>query len=375
MQEQAEELEQLSPEETQRLIHELRVHQIELELQNEELQNAQLELQASRNRYADLYDFAPVGYLTLDAKGSIIGANLTCTPLFGIERASLLKLSMAHLIIKEDNDLFYLRRRQLLDTKTSQPCELRMQRKDGSHFYAHLECMPVLDQEDNVTHIRVAVTDISKLKNTEEQLRLALREIHHRTRNNMTVLDSLLSIQSEQLEDQQAVQMFREARERIQAMALVHTKLYRSDLSNVNLKEYIESLAYMLRSGYQVGSGKIALRLDTDPVYVPIDGAVPCGLLLNELITNALKYAFPGERDGEISISLHEAADKSIELRVRDNGVGLPEDFNFKTAHSTGAQIVSAIARQFRGTIAFNHQNPGTEVVIRFQKPVYRKRF
>ncbi len=165
-----ENLEQLSPDEIQRLIHELRVHQIELELQNEELQRLHLEAEESRNRYADLYNFAPVGYLTVNDKGMIKQANLTCASMLGIERGRLLKLSISYLIATEDRDMYYLHRRKILETKTLQSCELHMQRKDNTQFYAHLDCAPDLDEKGDVTRIHIIVTDITEHKQTEEAL-------------------------------------------------------------------------------------------------------------------------------------------------------------------------------------------------------------
>ena len=127
-------LEQLSSDEIQKLIHELRVHQIELELQNEELQRLHLEAEESRNRYADLYDFAPVGYLTVNDKGMIEQVNLTCASMLGIERGRLLGQPIAYLIAAEDHDMYYLHHRKILETKILQSCELRMQRKDNTQF-------------------------------------------------------------------------------------------------------------------------------------------------------------------------------------------------------------------------------------------------
>ncbi len=183
MQEQPEELSRLLPEETQRLIHELQVHQIELELQNEELRSAQLELQESRNRYVDLYDFAPVGYLTVDQNGMIVEANLTCASMLGRERRDLLRHSPSNWIVKEDQNVYYLHRRKILDAKAPQSFELMMQRKNTDQnsppgrgegwvqFYAHLECTPVLDENATVTHIHIVITDITEHKQAEEALR------------------------------------------------------------------------------------------------------------------------------------------------------------------------------------------------------------
>ncbi|GAK58732.1 putative signal transduction histidine kinase [Candidatus Vecturithrix granuli] len=371
---QSEGSNQFSAEEIQRTIHELRVHQIELELQNEELRRSQLEIQESRDRYADLYDFAPVGYLTVAENGQIIEANLTCAALCGIERASLLKLSISHLISSKDQDIYYRQRRTIFDTRMPQTCELRMRSKEQTTFYAHLTCAPVLDHEGNVTHIRIAITDQTRRRLVEEQLQLAMREIHHRTKNNMVVIQSLLYLQAESIQDPQVLQIFQKAQDRIHALALVHEKLYRSDLVSVNLKDYIADLASTLLKAYQINSEKITLTLNTEPILAPIDFAVSFGLILNELISNILKYAFPENRDGEISLSLHAGDRDTIELDIRDNGVGLPQDFEHRRENSLGFQLVTMFANQIHGVVEYSRREPGTEVRICFKQPCFKKR-
>ena len=161
----------LSPKDMAGLIHELRVHQIELKMQNEELRRIQDELETARNRYSHLYDFAPVGYFTVNDNGIVAEANLTATTLLGMDRAVLIGSPFSRFILHADQDIFYLHRKQLLETKKPQTCRLRLVRKDGSQFYANLECIVVEEGDDCPKQIRIVVSDITELMNLEDQLR------------------------------------------------------------------------------------------------------------------------------------------------------------------------------------------------------------
>ena len=167
---QPEELREMPPEDIQHLIHELDVHQVELELQNEELRRTQRELELSRDRYLDLYDFAPVGYFTVSETELILEANLTAATMLGLERGRLIKQPLTRFIASEDQDVYYLHRKQLFETQEPQVGELRMVRKDGSRFWARLEAAVALDREGQAV-CRAAMSDITERKRAEEELK------------------------------------------------------------------------------------------------------------------------------------------------------------------------------------------------------------
>jgi PAS domain S-box-containing protein len=171
LQGQQDEDRELSKEEMQHLIHELRVHQVELDMQNEELRRVQLEIEASRNRYSDLYDFAPVGYITASEKGLILEANLTICSMLGVERNFLIKKPFSRFITNETQDTYYFHRQKLFETKGKQTSELKLIRKDGTQFEAQLESIAIEDGKGNITQIRAAITDITDRKMAEEALR------------------------------------------------------------------------------------------------------------------------------------------------------------------------------------------------------------
>ena len=201
--------------------------------------------------------------------------------------------------------------------------------------------------------------DITERKLAEAQIQASLREkevllqeIHHRVKNNLQVISSLLDLQSQQLEESAMLEVFRESQNRVKSMALVHEKLYQSkNFAKINFAEYTESLVKYLFKAYELHSGNITLELYIDEVTLNIDTAIPCGLIINELVSNALKYAFPDNRAGTISISLHSGANHHFTLIIKDDGVGLPRDWDFKNAKSLGLQLVKVLTKQLKGTI------------------------
>ena len=157
-------------EDINELIHELEVHQIELEMQNEELRQAHLDLEAARDKYTDLYDFAPVGYFSISDKGLILGANLVGATMLGMERGKLTGRRLSQFITKDYQDVFYLHRQKLFETKTKQVCELKITKKDGIEFYAQLESSPVKDETGNCSSIRFSLSDITERKRAEKKI-------------------------------------------------------------------------------------------------------------------------------------------------------------------------------------------------------------
>jgi len=208
-----------------------------------------------------------------------------------------------------------------------------------------------------------------KIKASLKEKELLLQEIHHRVKNNLQVISSLLKLQSEYIEDKQAFQMFKDSQNRIKSMALIHEKLYKSkDLAEIDFKIYINDLAYELFRSYEIDPSKIALRMDVKDISLRIDVAIPCGLIINELISNSLKYAFPQGREGGIKIALRSINKNKIELKVKDNGIGLPEDFDFRKTKSLGLHIVTILVEdQLDGKIELNRAG-GTEFKITFKR-------
>jgi two-component sensor histidine kinase len=170
-------------------------------------------------------------------------------------------------------------------------------------------------------------------------------------KNNLQIIISLLNLQSRYITDEKTLSAFRESQNRIRAMALVHEKLYRStDLATIDLDNYIRFLANNLLQFYGIKGKGITLTMDIHDISLAIDTAIPFGLMINELISNSLKYAFPNGRKGEISIAIHRQ-DHTLTILFRDDGVGIPEDLDWRNAKSMGLQLVTALVDQLDGTI------------------------
>jgi two-component sensor histidine kinase len=198
----------------------------------------------------------------------------------------------------------------------------------------------------------------AEIEQRVEQIRASLREketllkeIHHRVKNNLQVISSLLSLQSDKLTDSAARKLLLDSRDRVRSMALVHEKLYNShDLAQVELGEYTRSLMNDLLQAHAALASKVRLRIEQDAVFVPVDVAIPCGLILNELATNALKHAFHNRAEGEIAIETRRLDDGNIRVVFSDDGSGLPPGLDWRTTDSLGLRLIRMLTEQLGGT-------------------------
>ena len=211
----------------------------------------------------------------------------------------------------------------------------------------------------------------AEIKASLKEKEVLLKEIHHRVKNNLQVISSLLNLQSRYIEDEATLTIFRESKNRIRSMALIHEKLYRSaDIASINFKDYVKNLTMDLRHSYGLdGSNCATLNLEVEELYLSIDSAVPCGLVINELVSNAFKYAFKDfqcEDKPEIRISMEKDEDGRIELKIADNGKGIPPDIDIRNTSSLGLRLATILVEeQLAGTINVNRES-GTEFCISF---------
>ncbi len=362
-----------SDEKKDKLINELQVHQIELEMQNDELRKTQLELHKIKDEYSDLYNFAPVGYLVFNEKGLIVNANLTSVTMLGYEKKGLRNVGFTNFIDKESQDIFYFHRNKIVENQTSQTCELQLVRKDKTKFWAQLECAGKYDDTGKLIQFNANLIDVSKRKLAEEQIKASLKEketllheIHHRAKNNMTVISSLLGLQINSIDNKIAKEALQDSQNRVQSMSMIHETLYRSDnLSAINLKTYLSELGKNIIQNYSIGN-KAQFEVKSENMMIRVKQASPIGLIVNELIANCLKYAFPDGREGEIVLELKLSNEIGVELAVSDNGVGIPEGFDLKTADSLGLKLVKMLTEgQLDGSIDMESKN-GTKFTIKF---------
>ena len=255
--------------------------------------------------------------------------------------------------------------------------EFRLIDIDGNIKYIHVIAVPIPGSENNL----LSLLDITKTKNAEAAIKkslkekeVLLKEIHHRVKNNLTVISSLLNLQSRYIKDKDDLKMFQESQSRAKSMALIHQRLYdSSDLERINFGDYIRSLANDMFQTYLLDPKQIKLEMDVEDVMLDIDTTIPLGLILNELLTNSMKYAFPEDglydTTGIIRVKLFKM-DENYSLIVEDNGMGLPIDINLETTDSLGLQLIYSLSEQLGGNIELNRTN-GTSFKINFNEKEY----
>ncbi len=249
-----------------------------------------------------------------------------------------------------------------------------MHNKGGEKRYFEVSTSPILDENGKVVSVIYISRDITERKKAEKiiedslhEKETLLREIHHRVKNNMQIISSLLLLQSENIIDQKYLDIFNDSNNRILSMSLIHEKLYQSEnLAQINIQEYINDLVSNLMSSYG-GKGNAELELNVDNIPLNINYAVPCGLILNELITNSIKYAFPKDRHGKIKIVFQKMDGNLIHFSVSDDGIGIPRNMDIRNTKSLGMHLITMLAEnQLHGEIILNRER-GTEFPINFK--------
>ncbi len=207
----------------------------------------------------------------------------------------------------------------------------------------------------------------SRLIESVKEKEILLKEVHHRVKNNLQVISSILNLQSSYVEDEKTLEIINESQNRIRSMSYIHESLYQTkDFSSINFHAYITNLVQNLVHSYQLFSGKTKLNLDVAKVKLALDQAIPCGLILNELVSNSLKYAYPEGEGGEIQIEIKEKG-KEVQIRVEDFGSGLPEGFKIEESDSLGLGLVDTLVDQLDGELILKTDN-GTKYLIIFDK-------
>ncbi len=238
--------------------------------------------------------------------------------------------------------------------------ETTEERKDGSIVWYENHIAPIL-RDNKVDSIMVITRDITnrimegKLRVSLEEKDVLLQEIHHRVKNNLQVISSLLNIQSKRLEDKQALEFFKKSQDRVQSMALIHEKLYRSeDITKIDFGNYVEELTTQLSISHGLDRKSIRWKIDIENIFFDLTLAIPCGLIINELVSNSLKHAFPKDRKGEIYIKMSIQRRKKVTLLIGDDGIGFEREMDFSQIDTLGLQLVNTLVRQINGSISLN---------------------
>ena len=318
--------------------------------------------------------------ILLDNEFRIITVNQATTDLLGYDPAELVG-NPVEMVFADEKQKVLLRSNNSSNTKINaiSHVETYFKSKNGKIIPVLLSDSVIQNKDHQTIGIVCVGNDIEeimeaqhKVKASLEEKEVLLREIHHRVKNNLQIISSLLNIQSNYIKDEEDLELLRESQTRIKSMAIIHEGLYKSnDFTHINFKDYINSLIHYISVHYNV-SPKIQIDVEVKNVMLNIETAVPCGLIINELVTNSIKHAFPNGSGGKIKVSLNSKMG-ICSLRVSDNGIGFPAHMDFRNTRTLGLRLVNVLSNQLDGSIELDKRR-GTEFIINFKKVEYEKR-
>ncbi len=322
----------------------------------------------SEKKYRELADLLPQTVFETDLKANLTFMNAYAFEMFGYSQDDIKKgLSILELIVEEERSLSRGKINNVLLGQISGD-EYTALRRDRTEFPIILYSNPIVN--DGIAEgFRGIIIDISDLKNAEEKIiaslkekEVLLQEIHHRVKNNMQIISSLLNLQANHTGSEEATEVLKESRGRVKSMAMIHEKLYHShNLSRLNMGEYLNNLIQDILSSYSRVSSNITANINVEEIYLNIDTALPMGLIVNELVSNSIKHAFP-DGNGIITVKLEQYAQEYV-LTVSDNGIGLPEDIDPFESSSLGLKLVASLSIQLEGDLVLQRDGETTFVL------------
>jgi PAS domain S-box-containing protein len=307
---------------------------------------------------------------------AIVLVNAQAEKLFGYSREDLIGQEIEILIPDLYRERHFLDRTGYIQAPKARPMgsgrELFGRRNDGSEFSVEISLSPMQSEEGLL--VTATVRDITERKQLEtERLQTLreketlLREIHHRVKNNLQVVSSLFYLQSRRTDDSRFRQLLDESRDRVQSIALIHDRLYRSEnLANIDFVGYLRSLVASIKATYGGTTLSVDVAVTGGDVSLDIEHAVPCGLIVSELVSNAFKHAFPAGRAGKIEVHIHKEQEGEVVLEVADDGVGIPESVDWRQPQSLGLQLVASLTTQLRAINDLD-RSCGTRFKMRFR--------
>ncbi|MBF0328569.1 MAG: transporter substrate-binding domain-containing protein [Nitrospirae bacterium] len=320
-----------------------------------------------REQFYQLFQTSADLMVIADPNGAFIRVNPACTEALGYNADELVSKPFIEFVHSEDKQPTLDEMAKQLQRGFSLNFENRYQCKNGS--FKLLSWRATYIKEQGITY--ATARDITELRQAEEQIQrslkekeVLLKEIHHRVKNNMQVIYSLLSLQAKGIDDEAVRAKFEESRSRVLSMSLVHDKLYRSeDLAHIDFKDYLQSLVKSIADTYK--RHDVTFFIDMEPILLDVNVGVPCGLIVNELVSNSLKYAFPQNINGNVKVGIKKSGKENYILFIEDNGIGFPADIDFRNTLSLGMQLVNGLTRQIGGKIELS-RTEGTSFAICF---------
>jgi len=336
-------------------------------------------LSESEEKYRNIVETANEGISLISSEGTITYINKKMADMLGYAVEEIVDRTIWDLVEEEEEKSTVITNFEKKCRGNTDSIELKLIRKDGSSLWVFINSKPLFDKDGEFMGVLNLHTDITERKKAEEALRnfeiARQKEIHHRIKNNLQVISSLLDLQAEKfkgrdkIRDSEVMEAFKESQSRVISMALIHEELHKGEMfEKLNFSSYIEELADNLILTYRLGNYNINLNKDLcQNVFFDIDTAVPLGIIINELVSNSLKHAFPDRNNGEIRIKLSrdKGCNTCFTLTISDNGIGIPENLNIEDIDSLGLQLVTSLVDQLDGKFELKRDN-GTEFTIRF---------
>jgi len=351
-------------------VRRLKAHEAQLERLVAERTN---ELQAQRAFLRKVIDLIPSFIFAKDEEGRFTLANRSLADAYGATAEILVGKADADFNLKREEVVkFRHDDRQVLESGAEKFIpEEEFTDNAGERHWMQVTKIPIAPEGSGVRQLLGVATDITGRKEAEERLKASLhekevllKEIHHRVKNNLQVISSLLRLQADQMEDERLKQALAECQNRVRSMALIHENLYRShNLANINFAEYLGTVTNELVRSF--GKSEVSASFDVEPIVIPIDTAIPCGLIVNELLTNALKHAFVGRERGAVAVTLRHRGEDRAEFSVRDDGIGFPRHGEVRSLKSMGMTLVLSLTDQINGTLTVE-SNGGTTFRVTF---------
>ncbi|QHE77700.1 sensor histidine kinase [Hydrogenophaga sp. PBL-H3] len=318
----------------------------------------------------------PVAMIVVNKEGTIVRLNELAETTFGYASEELIGQKVEVLLPPRYRHKHPGYRSGFLAEPSARPMgagrDLSGLRKDGSEFPVEIGINPVETGEGPM--ILSVILDLSERKLSEKRIQdalqqkeLLLKEVHHRVKNNLQVVHSLLDLQALKISDSDMVDLLRDSQNRIRSMSLIHQTLYQSqDFAHVDFQRFLGELLPRLTESYGARSRQVRIDIRSTDVKLPINDAIPCGLIVNELVSNALKHGFPEDRRGTVLVEIGQDADQVVELAISDDGQGIPHDMDLGKSESLGLQLVNLLTRQLHGQLEVRRSDP-TRFTLRFR--------
>lgn len=334
------------------------------------LYNSELEKQALEKNFEYLTKYANDVIFLFDYSGKILYANERASGIYGYSVPELLEMNLYDLRADKNNPSTDQILSQIQQSG-GLVYEAVHKRKDGRFFY--IESSSRFIEVDGIKYFQSIIRDISEKKMYDAELQktlkekdMLLKEIHHRVKNNLQLTVSLLNLQASFISEEYVKKMFIDSQNRIKSMAMLHEQLYRSNISSVNSETYFNSLIPQLISTYNVSSGRISVNKKIEEKMLSLDTVIPLGLIITEIFSNIFKYAFPEGRDGIVLIEFKSAVGNELQLIISDNGVGLPENIDYRNTNTLGFQLIHSLAEQLNGKVEItNRDGVKFEITVR----------